>query len=105
MEGANCAFFYSARCFTLNTTVISLVEQPGLDWRGRIEYLRAKTERRKLDLYAMDLVWLLTKAEMVRYGTFEFPMPTDMEWGELRKDTRSAEQIKRDLIKKLTESE
>lgn len=46
----------------------------------------------------MDLVWLLTKA---RYENFDKPTPSSLEYGKTKTDTRSAEQIKKDLLNKL----
>ena len=96
MAGANPAFFYTARCFGVNPVVICLTEQTHLEWHGRIAYLTAVMERRKTDLYGMDLIWAIAKT----LQKVELPPPTMFELDHRPKDTRSAEQIKRDLLKK-----
>ena len=101
MERAGGAFFLAARRHDLNRVVISLVEQPQLTWPGRIAYVRAKEEQRRTELYAMDLVWLLAKA---RYQNFDKPTPSEIERRE-PVDTRSAQEIQNDLLKRLKESE
>ena len=82
----------------MNKTVISLVEQPHLEWKGRIAYLSAKLEERKTELYIGDLVYLLVKS---KYDVGSAPCPTDYEFKQVRRDTRSTEQIKNSILQKL----
>ena len=96
MERTDSAFFYTARHFGLNRVIISLVEHDQLDWNGRIAYIGAKAEQRRTEVYAMDLVWLIAK----RYYT-GLPQPSEVDDGNRKEDRRSAEQIKKDLLKKL----
>ena len=78
-------------------TVISLVEQPTLEWIGRINYLAAKNEERQIDLYGMDLLWSIAR----RNYQSDIPMPSEI-WNEKHKtDRRSGKQIVDDLLKKL----
>ena len=98
MEGADTAFFYTARSFSLSKTIITLVEQPQLEWNGRIAYLGAKLEERRTDLYIGDLVYLLART---KYDLSGKPTPTEYEFKTRRKDERSAQQIKDAIVKKL----
>lgn len=59
-------------------------------------YLSAKAEKRRLEVYKMDLLWLIAKKH---YNGL--PRPSDIENEKRMKDTRSAEQIKRDIVKRL----
>ena len=97
MEGADSAFFYTARAFGISPTVICLTEQTHLDWRGRIAYIGAKMERRKTELYAMDLVWMLAR----KYYDIQMPQPTKYELDHTPADKRSGAQIAQDLLKKI----
>ena len=99
MEGTDPAFFYTARTFGVNNTIISLTEQTHLDWVGRIAYMSAKAEKRRTELYAMDLVWLLAK----KHYDIQTEQPSVCELGNSKRDRRTAEQIKKDLLKKLGE--
>ena len=75
---------------------ISLVEHPELDWVGRSNYLVAKQEEKRVDLYAMDLLWGIAK----QYYN-GLPMPSEI-WAEKDKiDRRSGQQILNDLMEKL----
>ena len=65
-------------------------------WDARVPYLIAKHEQEQLELYQMDLIWLLTK----RYYD-NLPRPSDFVRQD-RQDKRTAEQIKADMVKKLT---
>lgn len=86
----------------MNDVVISLTEQPQLDWAGRHEYLRAKFEKRRVDLYAMDLIWVTASMFSARYGgSFSQPQPSSIEYKSERKDSRTAKQITDGLLKKL----
>ena len=97
MERTDSAFFYTARAFGLNNVVICLTEQTHLDWHGRVAYMTAKFEKRRTELYAMDLVWMLAK----RYYDIQTPEPTRYELEHKPVDRRSAEQIKQDVLKKV----
>lgn len=98
MEGPDPAFFYTARHYGINPVVICLTEQTHLDWNGRIAYLTAIMDRRKTDLYGMDLIWAIAKS----LQDIKLPPPTMVEFKQKEKtDTRSAEQIKQDLLKSL----
>ena len=77
--------------------MISLVEQPHLDWMGRRAYLFAKLEERKTDLYIGDLIWMLVKTKY----DLSTPTPTEYEFKPKKKDTRTAGQIKDTILKKL----
>lgn len=82
----------------MNEVVITLAENPTLDWSGRYSLLRAKADRRRTEIYAMDLLWLVAN----KYYNGLPPKPSEIESGERApKDTRSAKQIKDDLIKRL----
>lgn len=76
--------------------MISLVEHPALDWIGRANYLAAKDEERQIELYGMDLIWLLAK----RYYP-SIQQPSDVSENRKAADTRSARQIIKDTMKKL----
>ena len=97
MERPASAFFYTARAFGINNTVISLTEQPQLDWGGRLMYITAKSEKRRTELYVMDLVWLLAR----KYYDISTPQPSKIETEHNPQDRRSGSQIKKDLLKKL----
>ena len=58
--------------------------------------MTAKFEKRRTELYAMDLVWLLTKV----YYDIQTPEPSKYEMEHKPVDTRSAEEIKRDMLQK-----
>jgi hypothetical protein len=60
--------------------------------------MSAKAEKRRTELYAMDLVWLLAK----KYYDIQTEQPSAYET-EHRRDRRTSEQIKKDLLKKLGE--
>ena len=97
MEGTDPAFFYTARTFGLNNTVICLTEQTHLEWKGRMAYMAAKFEKRRTELYAMDLVWMIAR----RYYDIQTPQPTRYELDYKPADRRTSAQIKQDLLKKL----
>jgi len=97
MEGTDSAFFYTARAFGVNKTVISLTEYPLLDWKGRNAYMAAKLEERRTELYIGDLLWLLTKTKY----ELQSPSPTELELKPKRIDKRSAKEIKDGLLKRL----
>ena len=56
----------------------------------------AKAEQRRTELYAMDLVWLIAKRN---YDNL--PQPSEIDNEHRKNDTRSADKIKKDLLKKL----
>jgi len=102
MEGPDPAFFLAARHFGINHVVICLTEQPHLEWNGRVAYMFAKMERRRTELYAMDLIWAIAKS----LQDVQLPPPTSYELKDRhtpQRDERSAEQIKQDLLRKLRE--
>jgi len=104
VEGANRAFFYTARRFGINDTVISLTQYPQLDWDGRSEYLRAVTNKRRVDLYAMDLVCIIARGLSARWGgSFQGELPSAIEYEVKKQDTRTAEQIQQGILKRLRE--
>ena len=72
------------------------MEHPGLDWDGRANYLIAKTEDKRLEVYAMDLLWSIAN---LHYGGL--PKPSEVWMDKDTTDRRSGEQIIDDLIKKL----
>lgn len=61
--------------------------------------MTAKFERRKTELYAMDLVWKIAQ----HYWDIQTPQPTLFELEHKRPDRRSAEQIVADMRKKAQE--
>lgn len=67
-----------------------------MGWAGRISYLAAKHERAQIELYGMDLLWLMAK----RYYT-GLQQPSDLYYKRKKVDKRSKEQIIRDMIKGL----
>ena len=99
MEGTDQSFFYAARSVGLNPVVICLAEQPHLDWRGRAMYLNAKLERRRTELYAMDMLWMIAKSKY----DFESPSPSRIEAGHTKEDTRTYEDILAEIRKKTQE--
>lgn len=62
-------------------------------------YLYAKFEKRRTDLYAMDLIWAI--ARNIAGISDEARCPTDIEQNHKPKDTRSAAEIRRDIIRKV----
>lgn len=77
--------------------IICITEAPHLEtWESRWPYLTAKSEQKELELYQMDLLWLLAKR---RYGNL--PQPSKLADDRRTKDTRTAKQIKEDLLRKL----
>ena len=57
----------------------------------------AKSERRRTELYAMDLLYLLVKTKY----DISTEMPSKCEGANKPKDRRSADEIKKDLLKRL----
>lgn len=64
-----------------------------MGWAGRLSYLAAKHERKQVELYGLDLVWLLAK----RYYS-GLQQPTDIYYKRKTEDKRTAEQIVDDVI-------
>ncbi len=56
----------------------------------------AKFERRKTELYAMDLIWLLART----HYDIQSPSPTKMELFHTPADRRTAQEIRDDMLKK-----
>jgi hypothetical protein len=56
--------------------------------------LLAKEEKKQLEMYGMDLVWLLAKRY---YGNL--PMPSEIGSKKYKVDKRTAKEIIRDTIK------
>lgn len=73
-----------------------MVEQPLLGWAGRFAYLTAKFERANIELYAMDLVYLIAKKD---YNGLR--QPSDLYFHKKKVDKRTGKQIIEDLIKNL----
>ncbi len=66
-----------------------------MSWNGRISYLEAKEERRKVEIYAMDLLWAVAKSKLVD------PRKPSEIWYGTEEDGRSAEEIIDDVLGKL----
>ena len=76
--------------------MISMVEQPLLGWAGRFAYLTAWLERANIELYAMDLVYLIAKKS---YDGLK--QPSDLYYKRAKIDNRTGKQIIEDLVKNL----
>ena len=61
--------------------------------------MNAKSEMRETDLYAMDLVWMIAR----HFWDIQTPQPTKRELDHAMPDTRSAQQIQDDMLKKAQE--
>ena len=72
-----------------------LAEKPTLGWEGTIAYLSAKSKRTQLELYAMDLLWLVARVH------YENLPQQPSEYYNEKKDKRTAKQIKDSLIERL----
>ena len=57
----------------------------------------AKSEKRRTELYAMDLIWLLAR----KYYDISTPQPSKTETEHKPEDRRTGAQITNDLLKKL----
>lgn len=79
----------------MNLLILCLTETQLDSWSARMAYLEVKAENRRLELYQMDLLWLLAKRH---YDNL--PQPSDVAKGE-HKDRRTARQIEIDTLKKL----
>lgn len=80
----------------MNNVILCLTETQLDSWEARFPYLNAKIENRRLELYQMDLLWLIAK----RYYN-ELPQPSEVANGAKKRDNRSAKQITSDILKKL----
>lgn len=67
-----------------------------MNWNGRIAYMNAKGRERQIQLYGLDLLWLLTK----RYYD-DLPQPSEIANSDNRQPGRSAQSIKDEIIEKL----
>jgi hypothetical protein len=67
-----------------------------MGWAGRTTYLAAMHERKMMELYCADLVWLIAKKD---YRNLR--QPSDVYNNQQRTDTRSAKQIVDGLLKRL----
>ncbi len=89
----------TCRNYGTDTVVLALNEiRLPLGWRGINAYLEARTKERQVAEYAYDLIWMLVRAQ---YDQFTAPMPSELRRPEKR-DERTAEQIKNDLLRKLS---
>lgn len=70
------------------------MEHPALEWISRINYLEAKDEQAKVNLYAMDLLWSIAR----RNYQNDIPMPSEVWNGKNKTDRRSGKQIVQDLM-------
>ena len=67
-----------------------------MGWAGRLAYLTAKDEQKRVELYEADLLWL-----MVSRNYDDLPRPSAIYRGNVKKDSRTAKQIQNDILKKL----
>lgn len=79
----------------MNNVVLCLSETQLMSWDAIFPYLSAKAEKRRLEVYQMDLLWLIAKRW---YPNLQ--QPSDIE-NQKPRDTRSASQIKSDIYKRL----
>ena len=79
----------------MNLLILCLTETQLDSWSARMAYLEVKAENRRLELYQMDLLWLLAKRHYEN-----LPQPSDIATAD-RKDKRTARQIEIDTLKKL----
>ena len=80
----------------MNNVVLCLAEVSLDSWEARYTYLSAKAEKRRVEMYQMDLLWLIAKRWYPN-----IPQPSDIENERHVRDNRSAEQIKADIQKRL----
>lgn len=80
----------------MSNVVLCLCEVPLDSWEARYPYLSAKAEKRRVEMYQMDLVWLIAKRWYPN-----IPQPSSVENEKHIRDRRSAEQIKADIQKRL----
>lgn len=62
-------------------------------------YLNAKLERRRTELYAMDLIWMLARTKY----DIESPSPSHVEKGITQADSRTSQEILAEIRKKTQE--
>ena len=67
---------------------------PLLDWAGRNAYLLAKGEEKEIELYGLDLIWLLVKT---RYNGLT--QPSDIYHKKKIVDNRSGKEIAEDVLR------
>ena len=67
-----------------------------MGWAGRFAYLNAKLERANIELYAMDLIYLIAKRN---YNGLR--QPSDLYFQRKKVDRRTGKQIIEDLMKNL----
>lgn len=67
-----------------------------MGWAGRLAYLSAKEEQKRVELYEADLLWLMVS----RYYE-DLPRPSTVYHKNVKVDKRTAKQIQNDILKKL----
>lgn len=96
MGGTDQAFFYAARHFGIWDVILILSELPDYSWLARRNVLAARAEKKRLQEYAYDLLWLEAKRHYR-----DLPQPSLIAAGKPIKDKRTALEIITDTIKKL----
>lgn len=76
--------------------ILCLAETTLDSWDARRQYLIAKSEQERLDIYGLDLLWLLAKRHYQN-----LPQPSDVAESKRMTDTRTAKQIQQDLAERL----
>lgn len=77
--------------------ILCLTEAVFLDsWDARFMYMSAKSEQKRLELYQMDLLWLIAKRWYPNLA-----QPSDVADDRKMKDTRTAKQIQDDILRQL----
>lgn len=76
--------------------ILCLAETTLDSWDARRNYLVAKSEQERLELYNMDLLWLLAK----RYYQ-NLPQPSDVAESRRVSDIRTAKQIQQEIVRQL----
>lgn len=72
------------------------MEHPTLEWIARLNYLAAKYEAKRFDVYGMDLLWKIVKTKYEG----DIPMPSEVFENKNKVDRRSAKQIIDDTLSK-----
>lgn len=67
-----------------------------MNWNGRIAYMKAKGREKQIQLYGLDLLWLLAK----RYYD-NLPQPSELANSDNLQPGQSAQSIKNEIIEKL----
>ena len=80
----------------MNNVILCLTETQLTSWNAIFPYLSAKAEKRRLEVYQMDLLWLIAKRWYPN-----IPQPSDIENERTVRDRRTASQIKNDIYKRL----